>query len=279
MTSEFWRLGVIGYPIGHSLSPFLHSAWLNAAGLSGTYDAYDIKPEDIEDIRAWVQDQGLHGFNVTVPHKEAILPYLDKLAPQAKKIGAVNTVRVNGDGALSGFNTDGIGFLAPLIKTPGLFQKPALVIGAGGAARAIVAALLTTDCPLIMLHNRSEDRAIKLANHLGSGRISLVHSSDLMDAVTAAGLIVNTTTLGMEHQPSLDLDLSRAASDTVVYDIVYKPLETPLLKEAKARSLQTYDGLYMLIHQGAEAFRVWTGKAVDPEGIRVRVIKHLEQSQ
>lgn len=269
--------GLIGHPVSHSLSPLMHSGWLQDTGISGTYQAVDIAPDQMPDLKAIMADKGIKGFNVTVPHKEAVFDHLDRLAPQARKIGAVNTVRIEEDGSWVGFNTDGLGFLAPLTSYAGCLTRPALVMGAGGAARAVVAALMTTDVPLVMINNRSKDRAEALAKDLGSGRASLVDSADLQDAVAAAGLIVNTTSLGMTGKPDLALSLETAARDCLVYDLVYAPLETTLLKDAANRGFQTLDGLDMLIGQGAAAFKIWTGIAPETQQTRTRLVAHLTQ--
>lgn len=254
---------VIGHPVAHSLSPRIHNHWLAAAGIDGCYRAIDVPPDRLGEAVAALRADGLQGWNVTVPYKTAILPLMDRLSPAARTMGAVNTVLCKADGTLSGFNTDGIGFLKHLNATVPHWPKDraALVIGAGGAARAAAAALIDTDIPFLMLANRTEEKARGLAADIGRQRITTVAWDALSSAVTAAGLIVNTTTLGMTGQPPLPLDLSTAQADCVVYDIVYAPLETPLLRDAAARGLAVVDGLGMLVHQAAAAFELWFGAA------------------
>lgn len=257
------KVAVIGMPIGQSLSPMMHTHWFEAAGLEGFYRAIEVDQTDLEKQVAVFQNEGYTGFNVTVPHKTAIMSFLDKLAPSAQQIGAVNTVKISPSGELTGFNTDSIGFIKNLKdnaqkKTKGWPRdKPAMLLGAGGAARAAATALLNDGAPMIMVCNRTREKAQTLADSLGRGRITVVDWDERHHAVVGAGLVVNTTVLGMVGQASLSLDLSGAAADTVVYDIVYKPLQTELLATAKGRGLQTVDGLGMLVHQGAAAFKIW----------------------
>lgn len=256
---------VIGYPISQSLSPLLHTYWLHQAEMDASYSAHDVAPEALGDFVAAARDHGLKGWNVTIPHKEAILPYLDRLAPTARALGAVNTVKRTYDGSLIGFNTDGMGLMAHLNAAAPTWPqvRPALVLGAGGAARAALGALLATSCPFIMLANRTRSRAETVSKELGRGRVTVVDWDDLGLATAGAGLILNTTSLGMAGYPPLSLDLAQAAADTVVYDIVYKPLRTALIKAAARRGLRTVEGLGMLIHQGAAAFKLWFDEDAD----------------
>jgi len=256
---EKLKAAVIGMPINQSLSPVMHKHWFEMAGLDGDYSAIEVAPNDLAAQVKAFQENGFSGFNITVPHKTGIVPFLNKLAPSARQIGAVNTVKISGEGILTGFNTDGIGFLKSLNEqAPGWpSDKPALVLGAGGAARAAVTALLNTGVPMIMLCNRTWEKAQSLADDIGRGRVTVVNWDERNHAVVGAGLVINTTVLGMEGQKELSLDLSGAAADTVVYDIVYKPLHTDLLSAAKTRRLRTVDGLGMLVHQGAAAFKIW----------------------
>jgi len=262
--TDIRRAAVIGFPVAQSLSPLMHKYWMQQCGIEGDYEAIEVAPVDLADFVNQAKHGGLAGFNITVPHKTAILPLLDKIAPLAKQMGAVNTVKISEDGTLSGFNTDGIGLVKHL-KTSVVaygFDRPALILGAGGAARAAAIGLLTENVPLVMITNRTREKAETIAQDIGRGRMTVLDWDNRADAVAAAGLIVNTTTLGMIGEPPLALDLSSAANDTVVYDIVYKPLETDLLKAAHTRGLTTVDGLGMLVHQGAAAFKIWFGEEV-----------------
>ncbi|WP_286829358.1 MULTISPECIES: shikimate dehydrogenase [Kordiimonas] len=259
------KAAVIGWPISHSLSPTIHNHWMQAAGIDGSYDKIAVGPEAIETALAQFKAEGYAGFNVTVPHKEAIMPFLDKVAPLARQMGAVNTVKIADDGTMTGFNTDGIGLVTNLKKSvPGWPKdKPVLILGAGGAARAAALGLLMEEVPLAMITNRTRAKAEAIANEIGRGRMTVVDWDDRADAVAAAGLIVNTTVLGMKGQPALEMDLSKAMKDTVVYDIVYQPLMTPLLQDAEARGLRVVTGLGMLVYQAAAAFKIWFGVDVD----------------
>ncbi len=253
------KAAVIGMPIKQSLSPVMHAHWFEMAGLSGDYSAIEVAPNDLETQVKAFQKNAFSGFNITVPHKTEIVPFLDKLAPSARQIGAVNTVKISEEGILTGFNTDGIGFLKNLNEQASGWpnDKPVLVLGAGGAARAIATALLNTGVPMIMLCNRTREKTQSLADDIGRGRITVVDWDERNHAVAGAGLVVNTTVLGMVGQKKLSLDLSGATADTVIYDIVYKPLNTDLLTAARNRGLKTVDGLGMLVHQGAAAFKIW----------------------
>ncbi len=261
---DYKTAAVIGYPIAQSLSPLMHNHWMQQVGIKGDYSAREVPPEGLEDFVRHAAKSGLSGFNVTVPHKTKVFSLLDKVAPLARQMGAVNTVKVGADGTLSGFNTDGIGLVKHLKNSiPDYFaDRPALILGAGGAARAAALGLLTENIPLVMITNRTRTKAEAIAKDIGRGRMTVVNWDDRTDAVAAAGLIINTTVLGMTGQPALTLDLSSAAVDTIVYDIVYKPLETGLLRAARMHGLRTVDGLGMLVHQGAAAFKIWFGKDV-----------------
>ena len=232
--------------------------------MHGSYEAVEVAPENLAEFAATASVNGYCGFNITVPHKVEILPSLTKIAPLAQQMGAVNTVKVGADGTLTGFNTDGIGLVKHLkdVVPDYSIDKPALILGAGGAARAAALGLLTEKLPMVMISNRTRAKAEAIAEQIGRGRMTVVDWDAREDAVAAAGLIVNTTILGMAGQAPLEIDVTKAAKDTVVYDIVYKPLETELLKNAKAHGLRTVDGLGMLVHQAAAAFKIWFGHDV-----------------
>lgn len=253
------KAAVIGSPINQSLSPMMHNYWFQATGLTGCYHALEVAPDDLESALENFRAGGYAGFNITVPHKTAIVPLLDRITPMARQMGAVNTVKIAADGATTGINTDGIGFLKHLQnQVPGWPKdRPALLLGAGGAARAAALALLNDGVPLIMICNRTRSKAEDIAAEIGRGRMTVLDWDERADAVAGAGLVVNTTVLGMQGQTPLELDLSAAQRDVVVYDIVYKPLETPLLKNAASLGLRGVDGLGMLVYQGAAAFKIW----------------------
>lgn len=251
---------VMGWPVAHSLSPVLHGAWLKQYGIDGEYMRVAVPPHELAAALQRLKTGGWRGCNLTIPHKEAAVALLDRIDGAAHRIGAANTVVVE-NGKLAGYNTDGFGFLENLrAANVGFDVKagPTVVLGAGGAARAIVDALGEAGVPEIRLANRSLDRARSLARSLG-GAIELVPWTRRAAALDGAALLVNTTSLGMDGNPPLDLDLARLPKDALVNDIVYAPLETALLKAARAHGNRTVDGLGMLLHQGRPGFKLWFG--------------------
>ncbi|MEI6558556.1 MAG: shikimate dehydrogenase [Rhodospirillaceae bacterium] len=249
--------GVIGWPVGHSRSPRLHGYWLETCGIDGAYLPLAVSPERLADAIRALPALGFRGANVTVPHKEAALRLMDRVDPVAARIGAVNTIVVGADGTLEGRNTDAYGFMTNLRQGASGWRPaagPALVLGAGGAARAVVAALVDAGVPEVRLYNRTRAKAEALACAIG-GPIRVVPDPD----PAGAGLLVNTTTLGMAGQPPLDLDLTGLPLTAVVTDIVYTPLITPLLAAARARGNPSVDGLGMLLHQAVPGFEAWFG--------------------
>lgn len=261
MTKAF----VVGHPIKHSRSPLIHGHWLSRHGLDGTYERIDVAPEDFSMFLKTFTSQGFAGGNVTIPHKEAAYAGVQRRTARAERLKAVNTLWVE-NGVLWGDNTDIVGFLAHLDQSLGQGWEQdvetALVIGGGGAARAIVAGLIDRPIGRILVANRTFAKAKELVEDLGAegGRIlQALDWHDVASVVPEAGLIVNTTSLGMVGQPDLDLDLSDALGNAIVADIVYVPLETPLLAQARARDLRIVDGLGMLLHQAAPGFAHWFG--------------------
>jgi shikimate dehydrogenase len=254
------RCFVIGHPIAHSRSPLIHGAWIAEHGLIGSYERIDVAPAALADFVARVREGEFAGGNVTVPHKEAVLPLLDRVSETARTMGAVNTLWLE-DGVLCGDNTDAAGFLGHLDATvPGWEKRTvtALLLGAGGAARAVAYALKQRGLARIVLANRSAERAGRLADLLGAPVEA--GAWERRDALVAeADLIVNTTSLGMKGQPPLALDLSRLRPGAIVDDIVYVPLRTALLEEAGRRGATTVDGLGMLLHQAMPGFARWFG--------------------
>ena len=256
--------GVLGWPVGHSLSPRLHGYWLARHGIDGVYVPLPVRPDDFAAALRVLLRVGFAGFNVTIPHKEAAFRACDRLDDAATRVGAVNTIVATPEGGLEGRNTDGYGFTeslraaAPQSVAAG---GAALVIGAGGAARAVADALLRMGFAL-RLANRTRERAQALAERLDV-KAEIVPWTAREDALDGVGLLVNTTSLGMAGQPALGLDLARLSTSAVVVDTVYVPLETPLLKAARARGNRTVDGLGMLLHQGRPGFAAWFG--VDPQ--------------
>ncbi len=254
--------GVMGWPISHSQSPRLHGFWLAQYGIQGAYVPLAVSPENLEQALRALPLLGFAGTNVTVPHKEEALAAVDVVDPIAERIGAVNTIFVNDNGSLTGTNTDAFGFMENLKSGAPEWNAsagPCVVLGAGGAARAVVAALVDAGVPEVRLVNRTRSRAETVAEAIG-GPISVhgwAEASDLLDGST---LVVNTTTLGMQGQPPMTLDLDALPTDGIVTDIVYTPLITPLLDKAQSRSFKTVDGLGMLLHQAVPGFAGWFGQ-------------------
>ncbi|CAA7614028.1 Shikimate dehydrogenase [Candidatus Terasakiella magnetica] len=265
ITAKARLAGVLGWPVSHSRSPRLHGYWLNRLGIDGAYVPLAVAPDNFAEVIRALPRMGFRGGNVTVPHKEAALVLVDELEPLAHRIGAVNTLVVRDDGSLLGRNTDAFGFYQNLRQgapdwAPG--AGPAVVVGAGGAARAVVAALIDAEVPDIRLINRTAARAEALARDL-EGPTRVIAWAERDTALVDAALLVNTTTLGMVGEKSLDLDLSSLPTTAVVNDIVYVPLETDLLARARARGNRVVDGLGMLLWQAAPGFEAWFG--VRPE--------------
>ena len=262
------RLGIIGFPIGHSISPIFQQAALDHCGIDATYEAWEVAPEQVRTFIQGLRDPDVLGINVTVPHKEAVIPFLDEVDDWATEAGAVNTI-VNRDGKLTGHNTDGYGFLQGL-KQSANFEprgRRVLVLGAGGAARGVVLALAREGVQELVIANRTVVRAealVRLAQGRGvnSQAISLEWNTLGLVAVQA-DLIVNCTSIGMSHGPDATgtpLLQQQIPPTTIVYDLVYNPLETPLLREAARAGAGVLGGIQMLVHQGAASFEMWTGK-------------------
>jgi shikimate dehydrogenase len=250
--------GVFGHPITHSRSPRLHGFWLQRYGIDGAYIPLGVAPGGFgAAVRALV-DLGFRGANVTIPHKLAAFEICDAVAPFARRAGAVNTLMFR-DGRIEGSNTDGFGFLESIREATPSWRAdagPAVLLGAGGAARAIAAALLDAGAPRVTLVNRTTAKAEALARDLGGP----IHVAD-RPPLEGAALLVNTTSLGMQGQPGLEVDLAPLPASAVVADIVYVPLETRLLAAARARGLVAVDGLGMLLHQARPGFEAWFGVA------------------
>jgi shikimate dehydrogenase len=250
---------VIGWPVGHSRSPLIHNYWIKQHGLDAEYRREAVAPERFNDFITHLAARGYVGANVTVPHKEAALA-LSEPDDRARAVGAVNTLWLDGS-RLRSTNTDVEGFIGNLDATaPGWDRglQSALVLGAGGAARAVVFGLLERGIGRILLVNRTAERAAALRTQFGD-RVMLARWSDLDELMAEAGLFVNTTSLGMAGQPPLTIDLARLPAGAVVSDLVYAPLETALLAAARSRGLRAVDGLGMLLHQAGGGFQRWFG--------------------
>ncbi|NOT41947.1 MAG: shikimate dehydrogenase [Alphaproteobacteria bacterium] len=250
--------GVAGWPIGHSLSPALHGYWIAEYGLDAAYVPLAIAPEGFADAFKALPKLGFRGLNVTLPHKEAAFRLVDARDDAAEATGAVNTIVFEGVRAL-GRNTDVFGFAESLREAgvASLASTAVVVLGAGGAARGVVAALFSLGASHVHLVNRTAEKAEALAAHFGA-RIIVHRWAALPKLLSTAGLLVNTTSLGMVGQPPLEIDL-KPMRHGVVADIVYRPLETPLLAQASKQGLKAIDGLEMLIHQARPGFAAWFG--------------------
>jgi len=265
LTGKSRIAGVFGWPVDHSRSPRLHGYWLKEFGIDGAYIPLATHPSRLEQgIRA-LPALGFRGGNITLPHKERALGMVDEATPLARRIGAVNTLVVRADGSILGDNTDGFGFIANLQQ----FQPdwrgsagPALVLGAGGAARAIVVSLIDAGVPEIRLVNRTTRRAEEIAEAVG-GNVRVLPWDARGDALADAALLVNSTNLGMAGQAPLEINLAKLPARAVVYDIVYVPLMTDLLKAAQQRGSPIVDGIGMLLHQARPGFKAWFGP--DPQ--------------
>jgi shikimate dehydrogenase len=253
--------GVVGWPIGHSRSPRLHGHWLKRYRLAGHYVPIPVAPEDLAWALAALPRLGFRGVNVTIPHKEAALALAAEATERARRIGAANTLTFLPGGAFRADNTDGFGFLASLRQSApewSAARGPALILGAGGASRAVIDALLADNAPEIRLANRTRLRAAALAAQAGN-RVRTVDWTEAGEAMADAMTIVNATALGMEGQPALDLAFDTAPRQALATDLVYQPLRTAFLERAAAAGLRTVDGLGMLLHQAAPGFEAWFG--------------------
>lgn len=258
------RAFVIGHPIAHSRSPLIHGHWIREHGIEGSYEAIDVAPADIPAFMERVRGGEFVGGNVTIPHKEMVFALADSRDDLAEEIGAANTL-VRRHGGIFAFNTDYLGFLGNLDQNaPGWDQsgRSVIVLGAGGSARAILVALKSRNVPIIHLLNRTVDKAQTLAFDLG-GPIECGPLGQFRELAPTAGLVINCTSIGMHGSAHEGLDLDLLPPDAIVTDIVYVPLETPLLAAARARGLRTVDGLGMLLHQAVPGFEAWFG--VRPE--------------
>ncbi|HEX8417864.1 MAG TPA: shikimate dehydrogenase [Methylobacterium sp.] len=277
------RAFVVGHPIAHSRSPLIHGHWLAVHGIAGSYERLDVAPEAFPAFLSTMREQGFAGGNVTIPHKEAAFRLAEILTPRAQRIGAVNTLDRDEAGRLRGDNTDAPGFIAHLDQGlgagwPERADGTALVLGAGGAARAVVVGLAERGLSRILVANRTRARAEALVA-LDPTRVAALDWTDLPDALLRTGLLVNTTSLGMTGHPPLDIDLAPLRRAAAVADIVYAPLETPLLAAARARGLAAIDGLGMLLHQAVPGFERWFGvrPSVTPD-LRARIAADLAKS-
>ncbi len=260
-THSFILAGVMGWPISHSRSPLIHSHWITEHKLHGAYIPLAVNPLQLPQALTGMKALGFAGCNLTLPHKIEALPWVDEVELVAQRIGAVNTLSVKEDGCLHGTNTDAFGYIHSLREAHSDWQAsagPAVVLGAGGAARAVVWALADAGATEIRLLNRSLDKAQAMADEFGLP-VKALACSERHSALAGAALVVNTTTQGMQGQPPLDLHLDDLPTQALVSDIVYTPLQTDLLLRAATRGNPTVNGLGMLLHQARPAFASWFG--------------------
>ena len=263
--SGFGLAGIIGMPVAHSRSPTIHNFWLNAHGIRGAYLPLAVEPGRLKEALPGLVALGFRGCNVTMPHKQTAMALLHRVNDTARRIGAVNTIVVEADGTLSGFNNDGNGFVQSLRDgRPGwrADEGPILLLGAGGAARAVVVALLENGAKQIRIANRTAEKAQAMAAEFGAA-VTAVAWADRNAAMADIALLVNCTNQGMIGKPALDVDLALIAPTTLVADLIYTPLETPFLAEARLRGCVTVNGLGLLLNQARLAFKAWFGVVPD----------------
>jgi shikimate dehydrogenase len=253
--------GLLGWPVAHSRSPVIHNHWLEHYGIPGRYVLFGVPPEKLEAAVRGIATLGLRGCNVTTPHKQAIFPLLDRVDDLARRIGAVNTVVVEKDGTLTGFNNDGNGFIQSLKDVDPQWRPdtgPVLVLGGGGAGRAVVASLAAQGAKEIRLANRTLDKAKEIAETVGAV-VKVVPWEAREDALDGVAMLANATSLGMAGKPPLEISLARLPKRALVGDLIYIPPETPLLAAARARGNITVNGLGLLLNQARPAFNAWFG--------------------
>jgi shikimate dehydrogenase len=269
---SFGIAGLLGWPVAHSRSPVIHNHWIARYGLSGRYVLFGVQPPDLAAALRGLSVLGMRGCNVTTPHKQAVMPLIDEIDPLAKRIGAINTIVVREDGSLRGFNNDGNGFVQSVRDAQPAWRPdsgPIAIIGAGGAARAVIASLAVQGAREIRVVNRTYERAKTLADAFGPP-VAAVRFDEREHVIDDIALLVNATNQGMAGQAPLDLNLSPLAPKAIVADVIYVPQETPLLQAARMRGNATVNGLGMLLNQARPAFHAWFGVMPDitPELLR-----------
>ncbi|OGP43307.1 MAG: shikimate dehydrogenase [Deltaproteobacteria bacterium GWD2_42_10] len=283
ITSKTKALGIFGHPISHTLSPVMHNAVIKALGLDMAYLPFEVKPSNLKEAINGIKSLGIIGVNITIPHKESVIRFLDDISEEARLVGAVNTI-VYKDRKLVGYNTDGSGYMASLKEELGFNPKSKriIIIGAGGAARGILAALATQKPKSITVANRTLSRAVSLIKTFkGKFRDTRFEAIDLDNnmlkmSFNSVDLLINTTSVGMKQSKALKIPLETLPKIAIVSDIIYNPLETLLLKKAKKIGLTTHGGLGMLVHQGARSFKLWTGMDAPMNVMRKAALKALK---
>jgi shikimate dehydrogenase len=265
--------GVAGSPVRHSLSPLIHNAWLAAAGLDGAYVAFPLAADGLKRLVGGFRGGVVRGLNITLPFKEEALALADRASDAARRAGAANLLVFEPDGSVAADNTDGAGLLAAFAEqAPGfdIRERPAVILGAGGAARGAAAALLGAGVPRVRIVNRTRERAEAIASALGAG-VEVLEWGELREALIGAGCVINATSLGLAGQEPLAVSLEGLQAGAVVMDMVYKPLRTAFLARAEAEGFATVDGLAMLIGQAAPSFTAFFGQA-PPRSVDVRAL-------
>ncbi len=271
--------GIFGHPVNHSLSPQMHNAAFQSLRLDCVYLAFDVHPKDFEIAARAIRSMCISGVNITIPHKESIIFFLDEISPEASLTGAVNTVK-NVDGKLIGYNTDVSGFLRAIREDLGFHPKglSAALIGAGGAARAVLTSLCMNEAYQVYVINRTLDKAKRLASEFKKGfkdtfiqAVSLDDKDDIKNILGKTKLLVNATSAGMKGVDSVEMPLEHLQKEAVIYDLVYDPRETNLIKTAKELGYKASGGLSMLLYQGVESFEIWTGKDA-PTGVMKKAL-------
>jgi shikimate dehydrogenase len=285
---ERMLFGLIAHPVHHSLSPIMHNAAFVELGLNHYYQAFDIHPDQLESAIQGIRALGIRGVNVSIPHKENVIPLLDDIDDEARVIGAVNTIIHLRDGRLKGYNTDGAGYVQSLQAETGITlpQTETLLLGAGGAAKGIAVYLLKNGCSQLTITNRTGGKASELALQLEKyiqqqglkGRVHTIDWSEASQQSSSYQLIINTTPIGMwPHSDQAPIALKDINQNSIVSDIVYNPLTTQFLKEAEKQGARIHQGLGMFIYQGALAFEFFTGKQAPVNRMRAVVIERLQQ--
>ena len=275
--------GIIGNPISHSLSPIIHSHWMRQHSIKSSYNIYQVEKDELTNFIKKLYNNNIKGLNVTIPYKRDIMPYLNEIDEEASALGAVNTIKVGENNKLYGFNTDAYGFMKHLTNSVTNWKEKKgaiVVIGAGGASRAVVWSFLKEKKYDIRIINRNEERARILINDMKKlfPQANIIFNNDINHALINASLLVNCSSLGMIGQPKLKINLELMNRNSIVYDIVYSPLRTELLKKAKGLNFVAVDGLGMLLNQAAPAFEMWFNKKVIVnELLRKKVVEHLER--
>jgi shikimate dehydrogenase len=261
MHNNFIMAGVMGWPVAHSRSPNIHNYWIDHHKLNGAYGLFPVKPQDLQTAIKGLKALGLAGCNLTIPHKVNAMRFVDNVDPLAKRIGAINTIVVKPDGELHGFNNDAFGYIESLREALPAWHAnagPVVLLGAGGAARAIIVGLISEGATEIRLINRTKNKADEIASEF-TGTVQAYEWQERHDALNGCALLINTTSLGMHGQETLDLQLDQLPQSALVSDVIYAPLETALLMNARLRGNATVNGLGMLLHQARPAFNAWFG--------------------